>query len=297
MVFLSRELARLGHRVEVYNECADGDLGLDAHGVRWLRHATYDSTTPPDVFVAWRYHISTALAGAGPYPKKYAWLQDVPGYDSWTPDFVEGLSGIFTLSKFHTRTLPAHARYRARETPNGIDLSFIVEGDNRWDVFAYGSAPNRGLYDVLRIWPAVRERLPNATLVVYPLAAPNIFRLHGIHPRRRRDSVFADTTRATSRVLSQVLRVLRGGRQVGPRPRAALRRVAGGGRAAPPTAGRRVRGHGRPRGGRAARTLFASVLLSIDRLGRSTSSRARGVAAIIRPRRPAGPHHPVSSSS
>ena len=175
VVFVSRELARLGHRVEVYNECADGDLGLDAHGVRWLRHATYDHTTPPDVFVAWRYHISTALAGADRPKRIYAWLQDVPGYDSWTPDFVEGLSGIFTLSKFHTRTLPAHARYKARETPNGIDLSFIVEGDNRWDVFAYGSAPNRGLYDVLRIWPAVRERLPNATLVVYPLAAPNIF--------------------------------------------------------------------------------------------------------------------------
>ncbi|KAK7242259.1 protein N-acetylglucosaminyltransferase [Aureococcus anophagefferens] len=186
VVFVARELAKRGHAVEVYNECADHDLGDDAHGVAWLRHATYDASRPPDVFVAWRYHVSTAVADPATHGKVYAWLQDarggagqardipkgsslgrVPGYGSWTAPFVDGLAGIFTLSKFHTATLPPAARPKAYETPNGIDPSFLVDGDNAATVFAYGSAPNRGLYEVLKGWPAVRGRVPNATLVVY----------------------------------------------------------------------------------------------------------------------------------
>ncbi|KAH8055493.1 protein N-acetylglucosaminyltransferase [Aureococcus anophagefferens] len=124
VVFVARELAKRGHAVEVYNECADRDLGGDRFGV-------------------------------------------VPGYGSWTAPFVDGLAGIFTLSKFHTATLPPAARPKAYETPNGIDPSFLVDGDNAATVFAYGSAPNRGLYEVLKGWPAVRGRVPNATLVVY----------------------------------------------------------------------------------------------------------------------------------
>ena len=97
----------------------------------------------------------------------YVWLQDVPGYGSWTRAFVDGLAGVFTLSKFHARTLPDVASGRAYETPNGIDPRFLVDGSNRWDVFAYGSAPNRGLYDVLKAWPRVRDAIPSATLRVY----------------------------------------------------------------------------------------------------------------------------------
>ena len=139
---------RLGHSVEVYNECADDDLGLDSYGIRWLRHATYEDEHPPDVFVAWRYHVSTAVVVPSNV-KVYAWLQDLPAYNSWTPTFCEGLSGIFTLSQFYTRSLPAHAQAKAYETPNGIDPTFLRDGRNQWDLFVYGSAPNRGLYDCL----------------------------------------------------------------------------------------------------------------------------------------------------
>ena len=166
-VFASRGLAALGHGVEVYNESPDADLGPDAHGVRWLRHATYDDASAPDVFVAWRYHVSALVVDPGSPAKVYVWLQDVPGYESWTPTFVQGLAGVFVLSDFHARTLPDHARPKAFVTPNGIDPAFLVDGENRWDRFAYGSAPNRGLYDVLKVWPRVREAIPSATLVVY----------------------------------------------------------------------------------------------------------------------------------
>ncbi|KAH8046972.1 protein N-acetylglucosaminyltransferase [Aureococcus anophagefferens] len=79
VVFVARELAKRGHAVEVYNECADRDLGDDRFGVAWLRHATYDASRPPDAFVAWRYHVSTAVADPATHGKVYAWLQDAPG--------------------------------------------------------------------------------------------------------------------------------------------------------------------------------------------------------------------------
>lgn len=167
VVFVGRELVKRGHAVEVYNECSDADLGLDAYGIRWLRHATFQDEEPPDVFVAWRYHVSTAVVAPYSPTKVYAWLQDLPGYTSWTPAFCRGLRGIFTLSQFHTRSLPPHARPRAYETPNGIDPTFLVDGVNQWDQFVYGSAPNRGLYDLLLAWPLVKAALPSATLRVY----------------------------------------------------------------------------------------------------------------------------------
>ena len=77
--------------------------------------------------MAWRYHVSTAVVVPSS-TKVYAWLQDLPGYNSWTPTFCEGLSGIFTLSQFHTRSLPAHAQAKAYETPNGIDPTFLRDG-------------------------------------------------------------------------------------------------------------------------------------------------------------------------
>ena len=121
--------------------------------VSWRRHESYDTAEPPDVFVAWRYPISAFLglglhyggggggdvgggvgggvgaAGAG---KVFVWLQDVPSRASYTPGFTGRLAGIFTLSAFHARMLPAHARAAARTiTPNGLDPGhFAAPGVN-----------------------------------------------------------------------------------------------------------------------------------------------------------------------
>ncbi|KAJ1462789.1 glycosyl transferase family 41-domain-containing protein [Pelagophyceae sp. CCMP2097] len=169
VVFVSREVAKLGHAVRVYADPPDFDVGADRliSGLEWLPLSAFDVSKPLDVFVAWRYHISAHL-GLAVQAKTFVWLQDIPPYTSWAPDFVEQLGGILTLSQFHTRTLPPHARSIAKETPNGIDPTFYVDGPNYPRVLAYGSAPNRGLYDVLRLWPGIYDALGgNVTLVVY----------------------------------------------------------------------------------------------------------------------------------
>lgn len=167
VVFLGRELANRGYRVDVYLEDPPpGDVGRDvvSETLFWWPLASYDPNAT-DIFIAWRYHISAALAP--PHAARFVWLQDVPPYSTWTREFVEGLSGIFTLSAFHSRTLPRAARHKARITPNGIDPTALTDGPNSWDTFAYGSAPNRGLYDLLRVWPRIKASLSTARLVVY----------------------------------------------------------------------------------------------------------------------------------
>ena len=156
VVFLSRELAALDWpdgnkkwRVEVYADPPDDDVGVDAFGVWWLPFAslepferelfeggspaTSESNELGDVFVAWRYHVSTALAlppypftdagaphqnsgtsvAAGYRPRKsrvFVWLQDMPVASAYTTGFTAAVDGFFCLSKFHVRQLPKHAQ-------------------------------------------------------------------------------------------------------------------------------------------------------------------------------------------
>ncbi|KAJ8598503.1 hypothetical protein CTAYLR_001371 [Chrysophaeum taylorii] len=165
VVFLARELARLGYqKIDVFLENPPPeDVGDDEQVPGSLVWWPLDAYESADVLVAWRYHITAAL----PARRKFVWLQDVPSYASWTPDFIRGLDAVFTLSAFHTRTLPFAARAKSVVSPNGIDPNYLRDGPNDPAVFAYGSAPNRGLYDLLRVWPNIRAAVPNATLVVY----------------------------------------------------------------------------------------------------------------------------------
>ena len=192
VVFMAREMAFLGWAVEIYASPPDQLVGLDPSSqVMWLPFEVYDVAHPPDVFVAWRYHISAALAlppsvsppqvpssssssslsepnPLHPLPKKtFVWLQDVPSFATYRPWFTHALSGIFTLSNFHASQLPVHAQHLATTTPNGLDQTFFVNGPNHPMRFVYGSAPNRGLETVLKHWPLIKQQLPSAVLEVF----------------------------------------------------------------------------------------------------------------------------------
>jgi glycosyltransferase involved in cell wall biosynthesis len=180
---MAREMARLGWAVEVYASPPDDDVGLDLRtNVSWLPFETYDPRSPPEVFVAWRYHISAALAlppsvsprptelpssDLQPFPKAFVWLQDVPSFATYRPWFTQSLAGIFTLSVFHATQLPPHTRTLATTTPNGLDARFFADGPNAPRSFVYGSAPNRGLETVLKQWGRISLQLPGARLDVF----------------------------------------------------------------------------------------------------------------------------------
>ena len=127
MIFLSANLVSLGYNVIVYAEPLAEERGLDdTTGVIWRDIDDYDMESPPDIFVAWRYHISLALAINSEFarPKKvFLWLQDVPGFTSYTDKLCSSVDGIFVLSTFHKKLLPfGDCRNAGVVTPNGIDV-------------------------------------------------------------------------------------------------------------------------------------------------------------------------------
>ena len=96
------------------------------HGVPTSTAST--TTAAPDIFVAWRYHISM-FAGDHDRAQRYLWLQDISSrfVAQYTPKFCSSLHGVFVLSNFHAQHgLPAHATGITTITPNGLDAGYFV---------------------------------------------------------------------------------------------------------------------------------------------------------------------------
>ncbi len=188
VVFMSREMSKLGWHVEVYADPLPSEMGDDGYGVMWYSHTLYDirEERGPDVFVAWRYHVSLPLGINA--KARYLWLQDVHNrmHTVYTDRLVDSIAGIFSLSEFHTRALSlyAHAQRKAMVTPNGLDAKYfvpradtganaqrgseeLVGGENEKTPvnlrFIYASAPNRGLELILDWWSYIVEGIRRAS--------------------------------------------------------------------------------------------------------------------------------------
>ncbi|GMF26196.1 unnamed protein product [Phytophthora lilii] len=171
VVFLSRELQKLGYWVEVYGDPSPEDVSTleqaDEDLVRWYPHYAYDiDDYGIDIFVAWRYHISMAMGKVA--RKKYLWMHDLPQEDAKRSlELLNTADGIFCLSQFHASMFPESFQSKITVSTNAVDPSFFVNGPNYADRFVYGSAPSRGLYPLLLAWPRIRESIPNAELSVF----------------------------------------------------------------------------------------------------------------------------------
>eukprot|EP00948_MAST-09A_sp_MAST-9A-sp1_P004176 g4176.t1 len=184
VVYLSREMANLGYWVEIFANPVDSDLGLQYDNpltkgsVVWYRYTSFDSDTDdPDVFIAWRYQISAFVSPLA--KQRYVWFQDVSEQMRvlLTPKFLEkSVNGIFVLSEFHARQMSQAAQKKDPITgeylkiiisKNSLNPNHFVDGPHSKNWFIYGSAPNRGLEQVLVSWPILRNAIPHARLDVY----------------------------------------------------------------------------------------------------------------------------------
>ncbi len=157
VVFISRQLTVLGYRVEIYADPIDSDMGIDPFGVVWYSTSMFDVENPPDIFIAWRYHASLPLGDRS--TKTFLWLQDIPDQE-YPPQLKNEIDGIFCLSSYHASMIqPNTLQSITYVTPNGVDPSQFIDGENHPLRFVYGSAPNRGLEAVLIAWLYIVERL------------------------------------------------------------------------------------------------------------------------------------------
>lgn len=163
LLVLSRELARRGHRVEVYNACwAPGEYD----GVLWKGAWDIDNAETPDVRVSVRTADSVLKNDA---PVQIFWmLDDRPDgaihFRELYPDspivlasdtMADILFNRGVNNNIHKIFLPVNEKYLCeRKLPS--ESAYCL----------YSSMPNRGLKALLHIWPEVKKELPEAYLMV-----------------------------------------------------------------------------------------------------------------------------------
>jgi len=195
ILYLSRELARKGCRVEVYAPLPQMDLPLKvADGVLWRPLNTFDAST------AWD-HLLMHRAPWGPQVTRFGaknvwtWHHDhFYSEEYWTARLAEKSRHLY-VSRWQRRLLEGLLAEPGRAVPgstrpstkgvviyNGIPPEQYVAAKRQLETatsgsgakpkryprtVAYASMPTRGLDRLFAIWPDVRAAVPDAVLFFY----------------------------------------------------------------------------------------------------------------------------------
>lgn len=176
IVYLSRELAKEGFEVTVYNQRVEEyfDWGADKNWgkgkIKPVHYVPWETFNPEDkfnVFVAWR----------NPWmPQKLKLkaklmcvdMHDTPmGHQAISPRALKFIDLVFFKSQYQRDAAPEIPDSKCVIIPNGIvpeqfkDLA--VKRDPHKVIF--GSSADRGLDVLLKLWPDVKKQVPDAELV------------------------------------------------------------------------------------------------------------------------------------
>ncbi len=163
-IYLTRELAIKGHRVEVINSFPYACI---VEGVKWRHISSLKPTEEFDTLILWRapqfldeFELKAKTT--------YLWVHDVPEEYWFTPERMEKIEKIIVLSKYHRTLLPNIADEKFIISQNGVDLiQFNQEVERNPKKVIYTSSYDRGLEHLLNIWPSVRAEVPDAELHIY----------------------------------------------------------------------------------------------------------------------------------
>jgi len=165
IVEVSRRLAARGHAVRVHTHCEPCE---DA-GVLWLRCADLGHDWA-DLWVSHRYPDIASITDHG---RAVIWAQDVgvPGLNEHNAARFEA---VLVMCAAHERSIAAvHPYVRTVRTSNATRLDLVeqieAEGppERSPHRMIFASSPDRGLANLLDIYPRVLEQVPDAELDIY----------------------------------------------------------------------------------------------------------------------------------
>jgi FkbM family methyltransferase len=188
VILLSKELSKLGFEVTVFNNCKDGSNSNPGiyDNVRYIDNADAKKHTEEYDIVISSRSVAPFISNDWPFlhtaKKRVLWLHDtfIEGDQIMEDLVVSGkIDHVFTLSDWHTSYILtcAHGKKRNYEvlkkkifqTRNGA-VCHIPEVDlSKKDPnhFVYNASATKGMIPLVEhIWPAIRERLPQAHLTV-----------------------------------------------------------------------------------------------------------------------------------
>ena len=174
VIHLSREWAKLGHKVRVYNFCAGQEGNYD--GVEYIPFEKFDKNEEFDICIVWRERNLHLLDEPLKARKIILALHDFPYHKGlFAKERTAKVSRITVVSKYHLRHFinQPWAPYLKKRIfsviTNGADERFIArEAQKDPYRLIYNSAYNRGLEQMLKYgWPVIKKAIPQAKLFVY----------------------------------------------------------------------------------------------------------------------------------
>ena len=165
VIYLSKELAQLGYDVTVFNNCGEQEGVYD--GVKYVNAIKFCAKDNFNILISWRTNIFERNIYA---KKRIIWLHDIPQLkpreDGW-----KQIDRIVVLSQFHASQLPYNCpKEKIFISTNGINASDFIGLDSikrESHRCIYASSYNRGLEQLLEMWPDVRKEVADATLHIY----------------------------------------------------------------------------------------------------------------------------------
>lgn len=168
---LSRELAQLGNKVIVYNECGNS-AGKIFNGVLYEDHRKWDPKLRCDIFVSLR---DPAIFGRMMKARKqYLWLHDTH-YGELPTSLFYTSNKVIVLSEAHKHIIKEQHGIQddsifwiSRNGLNPISMEYADKNKgkrNPYQLF-YASSYDRGLDNALKCWPKIKEAIPEATFKI-----------------------------------------------------------------------------------------------------------------------------------
>ncbi len=167
-VRLAEALSTYGYTVTVYGEVEQCAF----QQVIFRHHSVFDPLAPREVVIASRTpQIFDRPVAA---ESKLLWMHDTDCGPELTQQRAEQLDAVMVLSRWHEAhvlSLYPFLEGRVRRTTNAINPDYFTErdctdkpGGKSSPTAIYSSSPDRGLDFLLKLWPRVRELIPDAEL-------------------------------------------------------------------------------------------------------------------------------------
>jgi glycosyltransferase involved in cell wall biosynthesis len=167
---LSKRLVALGHAVRMYSHATPSMEGV-YEGVRYLDASRFKETTC-DLLIASRQPWAVDRQYECKARARILWVHDVHCGEALTQERDLRFDRIFCLSDWHKAFFltcyPTINPDKVIVTRNGVDMARFAAPEARAAHRAvYSSSPDRGLRELLEIWPTVTAAVPDAELSVF----------------------------------------------------------------------------------------------------------------------------------